>query len=155
MEPAVTELEGSILDLKLSNLSIPIVSNVTAKEILDPKNQLILHGDNYYFNKFNDLLSNKKLPSVMLISGNKGIGKATFIYHFVNYILSKNEDHPYNFDKNCILLLDVLGATNKIGDMLFFLHLEKKSFPSSGGKSGIINPSILFFLHEDINLFFP
>ena len=37
MEPAVTELEGSILDLKLSNLNIPIVSNVTAKEMLGPK----------------------------------------------------------------------------------------------------------------------
>ena len=37
MEPAVRELEGSILDLELRKLSIPIISNVTSEEIFDPK----------------------------------------------------------------------------------------------------------------------
>ncbi len=37
MNIAAKELEGLILGLELNNLNIPLISNVTAKEIIDPK----------------------------------------------------------------------------------------------------------------------
>ena len=36
------------------------------------------------------------LPNNILISGKKGIGKSTFVYHFINFILSKNEEFAYD-----------------------------------------------------------
>jgi len=64
-----------------------------------PKNRLNLYGYNSYFDLFINLYEQKKLPSVLLISGPKGSGKATFIYHFINYLLSINESEPYNLNK--------------------------------------------------------
>ena len=61
-----------------------------------PKVQINLFGYKKYFNFFINLLNKKKLPSVILLTGPKGLGKSTFIYHFVNYILSINENHKYN-----------------------------------------------------------
>ena len=50
-------------------------------------NKLIGYDD--LFIKFEKLYLNKKLQKVILLSGDKGIGKSTFIFHFINYILSK------------------------------------------------------------------
>ena len=60
-------------------------------EIVSPKNQLHLFGYKSYFNFFVELFKKKKLPNTMLLSGSKGLGKSTFVYHFANYILSKEE----------------------------------------------------------------
>ena len=38
------------------------------------------------------------LPNKILLSGQKGIGKSTLAYHFINYVLSKNEEFKYNVD---------------------------------------------------------
>ena len=32
----------------------------------------------------------------------KGIGKCTFAYHLINYVLSKDEDYSYDFKNNKI-----------------------------------------------------
>ena len=45
-----------------------------------------------------NLYSNQKLPNKFIISGKKGIGKSTFAYHFINYLLSANEENKYNID---------------------------------------------------------
>ena len=37
-----------------------------------------------------------KLPNIILLSGIKGIGKSTFIFHFINYLLSKDEKFKYS-----------------------------------------------------------
>ena len=60
-------------------------------ELLNPKEQLLLYGYDEYFQNFVNLFEAKKLPNSLLISGAKGIGKCTFIYHFINFLLSKNE----------------------------------------------------------------
>jgi len=65
-------------------------------EINLPKNQKYLYGYKKKFNYFIKLLFNKKLPNTLLFSGPKGIGKSTFVYHFVNYIFSLEEDHKYS-----------------------------------------------------------
>jgi len=72
-------------------------------EILLPRSQLILYGYNNYFHSFIKLYKDNKLPNVILLNGLKGSGKSTFIYHFVNYILSQDEQNKYcvdNFEIN-------------------------------------------------------
>ena len=66
---------------------------------LNPANQLSLYGHRSEFCNFIDLYKNKKLPNKILLSGEKGIGKSTLAYHFINHILSFDEDHPYD-EKN-------------------------------------------------------
>ena len=57
--------------------------NPKKKEILNPVNQLTLFGYENYFNIFIKLFKNNKLPNRVLLNGPKGIGKATFAYHFI------------------------------------------------------------------------
>jgi len=65
------------------------------KTINTPKNQLTLYGFKNYFNTFIKLFNENKMPNTLLLNGPKGIGKATFLYHFFNYILSKKEENKY------------------------------------------------------------
>ncbi len=67
-----------------------------------PKNQQNLYGLERIFNEFVDLYENKKLPTKILLSGQKGIGKSTLSYHLINYILSKDEEHSYDVHKHKI-----------------------------------------------------
>tara|TARA_B110000438_G_scaffold293581_2_gene333673 strand:- start:1295 stop:2257 length:963 start_codon:yes stop_codon:yes gene_type:complete len=57
-------------------------------KVTNSKNQLKLYGYENYFNIFLDLFNKNKLPNVMLFSGPKGTGKATFAYHLINYIFT-------------------------------------------------------------------
>ncbi len=56
-----------------------------------------LYGYDNLFLEFDNLLNNNLLPNKILLSGANGIGKYTFAVHFINYVLSKNEDHSYSF----------------------------------------------------------
>ena len=63
---------------------------------LNPSNQLDLFGHHTEFINFKKLYLDKKLPNKILLSGEKGIGKSTLGYHIINYILSYDEDFPYD-----------------------------------------------------------
>ena len=67
-----------------------------------PFDQLKLFGYDSYFNFFSKLYDNKRLPNSILLSGSKGIGKSTFVYHFINYLFSKNEDNMYSIQNHSI-----------------------------------------------------
>ena len=67
-------------------------------EIMHPKNQLHLFGYQNYFNSFIKLFDKNKLPNTILLSGQKGSGKATFAYHLINYLLSYNEKDKYSLE---------------------------------------------------------
>ena len=69
------------------------INNYTEIKI---SNKLI--GYNDLFIKFEKLYLNKRLPKVILLSGDKGIGKSTLAFHFINYILSLNSKIPYDKD---------------------------------------------------------
>ncbi len=71
---------------------------------LKANNQTQLYGLEFYFNEFINLYNKKKLPNKILLSGSKGIGKCTLAYHIINYILSKEEENPYNLAENKINL---------------------------------------------------
>ena len=65
-------------------------------EIVPAKNQLRLFGFEDYFNSFIKLYEKKDLPNSILLSGPKGLGKSTFAYHIINYLLSNNEERKYS-----------------------------------------------------------
>ncbi len=64
--------------------------------IVDPINRTKLFGLEKYFSELVRLYENNILPNKILLSGQKGIGKATLAYHFINYVLSKKEEYKYN-----------------------------------------------------------
>ena len=96
-------------------------------KIIQPKHQLKLFGYDYYFKSFIQLFQKNKLPNTILLSGLKGSGKATFAYHFTNYLLSQNE-------------------LNKYSTQDFTINSENKSYKLL---SNNIHPN--FFLLETVN----
>ena len=114
-------------------------------EILTSKSQLNLFGYDKLFNSFITLHKKNKLPNVMLLSGSKGLGKSTFAYHFINYLLSDKEENNYlvenfkinptnssykliqnNIHPNFFLLENELNEDNikidQVRNLLIFLH---------------------------------
>ena len=81
-----------------------------------PINQTKLFGLDNFINELILLDKNDKLPNKILLSGQKGIGKSTLAFHFINFILSKNEDFKY--DKE-----------------IFEIHPENNSFKTVLNKS--------------------
>ena len=73
------------------------MNNITKNEIITaPCRQLNLFGYEEHFTYFANLINKKKMPNVILFNGQKGLGKSTFVYHLVNYLLSQNEEESYN-----------------------------------------------------------
>ena len=64
---------------------------------MKPENQYKLIGHNVIFDELVRLYNNGILPSKILLSGKKGIGKCTLGYHLINYIFSKDEENKYDF----------------------------------------------------------
>lgn len=71
-------------------------------KIVSAKNQLQLYGYEHYFNSFRKLYEKRRLPNSILLSGLKGSGKSTFVYHFINYLFSYDEEKRYS-TKNFII----------------------------------------------------
>ncbi len=79
-----------------------MIKKIESLEIVLPKNQLNLFGYKKYFKSFVQLYEKNKLPNAILLSGPKGLGKATFAYHFINYILSRNDTNMYSVENMTI-----------------------------------------------------
>ena len=58
---------------------------------LKPLNQKTFGLDNHLLELIR-LYDLRIYPNKLLLSGQKGIGKSTLAYHFINYVLSKNEN---------------------------------------------------------------
>ena len=86
---------------------------------LDPSSQMYLYSHKEILNELIELYINKKLPNKIILSGEKGIGKSTLAYHLINYILSQDEENPYD-PKNLII-----NSINKS-----FKLLQNKSNPN-------------------------
>ena len=63
---------------------------------LNPSKNTQLYGMSFFFNEIINLYNLKKMPTKILLSGKKGLGKSTLAYHLVNYILSENEEFKYD-----------------------------------------------------------
>ena len=66
---------------------------------IEPINQTKLFGLSHFIKELIHLYDLHKLPNKILLSGQKGLGKSTLAYHFINYVLSKDEKLKYDLDK--------------------------------------------------------
>ena len=66
---------------------------------LEPSNQQTLFGLNKYLLDLIRLYEENIYPNKLLLSGQKGIGKSTLAFHFMNYILSYEEEYKYNIKR--------------------------------------------------------
>jgi DNA polymerase III subunit delta' len=66
---------------------------------LKPSENNQLYGMSNFFNDIIKLYHKEKMPTKILLSGKKGIGKSTLGYHVINYIFSINEDLKYDVNK--------------------------------------------------------
>ena len=72
--------------------------------ILNSSIQHNLYGHHEIFKHLSKLYLNNNLPNKILLSGEKGIGKATLGYHLINFVLSKDEENSYDIKNNEINL---------------------------------------------------
>jgi len=63
-----------------------------------PKRQEKLFLYSKYFKLFIKLYKNNLLPNKILFTGQSGLGKSTFAYHFINFVLSEKEHYSYDYD---------------------------------------------------------
>ena len=63
---------------------------------LKPSQNIQLYGMNNFFNEITNLYDTDKMPTKILLSGKKGLGKSTLAYHIINYFLSNTEDLKYD-----------------------------------------------------------
>jgi len=63
---------------------------------LKPSENTRLYGMDHFFNEISKLYNEKKMPTKILLSGKKGLGKSTLAYHIINYILSTDEKFKYD-----------------------------------------------------------
>ena len=63
---------------------------------LSPITQTKLYGLENKFTELSSLFINNKLPTKIILSGQKGIGKCTLAYHLINFVLSKDEVNSYD-----------------------------------------------------------
>ena len=69
---------------------------------IEPKNQIKLFGLDKFLNELIKLYKNNNLPNKILLSGQKGLGKCTLAYHFINFVLSKDEKFVYDLENTKI-----------------------------------------------------
>ena len=81
------------------------------------------------FNLFVNLYKNNKLPQALILSGEMGLGKLNFIYHFVNFILSINDENKYdlkNYRINSISKTYKLLSQNTHPNLFFVSPSQNK-----------------------------
>ena len=69
---------------------------------LKPSENTQLYGMYDFFKEITSLYNKKKMPTKILLSGKKGLGKATLAYHVINYIFSSNEEFKYDSSTHTI-----------------------------------------------------
>jgi DNA polymerase III subunit delta' len=128
------------------------------------KYQRFLYGHDDLFKKFSSLFEKKKLPNKIIFNGSDGVGKATFIYHLINYILSNKENDAYDLNAKEIIennksYLDLINNINfnfkhiKVDDYKKIISIEEtREIINFFNKSSINNKPKIFFLEGAENL---
>ena len=110
---------------------------------LNPKNQLNLYGVEENLRTLIALYDNGNLPSKILLTGQKGVGKCTLAYHLINYILSKDEEFSYNinefkiYSKNRSFKLIINGTNPNF--QLLDVSIDKKQINIDQIRSLLLN----------------
>lgn len=128
------------------------------------KFQRFLYGHDDLFKNLTSLFDKQKLPNKIIFNGSDGVGKATFIYHLINFILSYKEGNSYNanakeIDENNKSYLDLINNINfnfkhlKVDDYKKIISIEEtREIISFFNKSSINNKPKIFFLEGAENL---
>jgi DNA polymerase-3 subunit delta' len=128
------------------------------------KYQRFLYGHDDLFKKLSNLFEKKKLPNKIIFNGSDGAGKATFIYHLINYILSNKENDAYDIDAKEIIennksYLNLINNINfnfkhlKVDDYKKIISIdETREIINFFNKSSINNKPKIFFLEGAENL---
>ena len=128
------------------------------------KYQRFLYGHDDLFKKLSNLFEKKKLPNKIIFNGSDGVGKATFIYHLINYILSNKENDAYDIDAKEIIennksYLNLINNINfnfkhlKVDDYKKIISIdETREIINFFNKSSINNKPKIFFLEGAENL---
>ena len=110
---------------------------------LEPINQIKLYGLDKYFNELVRFYNQGKYPNKILFSGQKGIGKSTLAYHFINYVLTINEHHKYDTQNYIINIDNTVFKTIKNKSNTNFISIDvnddKKSIDINQIRELIIN----------------
>jgi DNA polymerase-3 subunit delta' len=116
------------------------------------------------FKNLTSLFDKQKLPNKIIFNGSDGVGKATFIYHLINFILSDKEDYAYNLndkeiDENNKSYLDLINNINfnfkhlKVDDYKKIISIEEtREIINFFNKSSINKKPKIFFLEGAENL---
>lgn len=126
----------------------------------DPRKSTYLIGHKKNFLFLNDLINSKKLPKVLLISGDKGIGKFTLISHLMysffdklnynkaeNLIIKKSKFHQ-QFLQSIFPNIIYLQGTNPKDNKIEIIRKLKNDLQKTS-----INNKIRFIIFDDIELF--
>jgi len=128
------------------------------------KYQRFLYGHDDLFKNLISVFEQKKLPNKIIFKGSDGIGKATFVYHLINYILSNKEDDAYDVNtkeikENNKSYLDLINNINfnfkhlKVDDFKKIISIdETREIINFFNKSSINNKPKIFFLEGAENL---
>ena len=110
---------------------------------LNPQNQLNLYGVEENLRTLIALYDKGNLPSKILLTGQKGVGKCTLAYHLINYILSKDEEFSYNinefkiYSKNRSFKLIINGTNPNF--QLLDVSIDKKQINIDQIRSLLLN----------------
>ena len=85
---------------------------MSSTNIFNPKDTPILFGYNEKFNFFKKLILKDKLPKVIMLSGQKGIGKSTLINHLMHFFFDKNNYNENEFSININSLFNLQFKKN-------------------------------------------
>ena len=122
------------------------------------KYQKFLYGYDSSFKNLVALYNKKKLPNKIIFNGSDGIGKATFVYHLINFILSNNERGSYSIDAKEIdetnkSYIDLVNNSNfnfkhlKVDDYKKIISIEEtREIINFFNKSSINSKPKIFFL---------
>ena len=126
----------------------------------NPKNSLKLFGFKKDLNILLSLYLKKKLPKILMLSGNKGCGKSTLINHFLFSIFAEKK-----YDNNNFELTESSGMFKQFRNGIFqnIIYVKGSDFKSvkvddiRSLKSQILQSSIIdkdrFVIFDDIELF--
>ena len=91
----------------------------------NPKNSLKLYGMDEYFDTLSNLNKHKKIPKVLMLSGEKGSGKFTLINHFLTYLYDLNN---YDLKNKTINTATSFYKSNINNIFSNIIHLQGGSF---------------------------
>jgi len=126
----------------------------------NPKESLFLYGYEKYFNFFKELIDKNKLPKVIMLTGEKGIGKSTFVNHLMHYYYDREN---YNHENLSICENTAFHANfkNDTFPNIYFLNInnfnnikvdEVRKLKQNLLKTSVINQA-RFVILDDVETF--